>query len=116
MKIINTMQVMLGLFFSVALISASSASTLAAQKASAGSSGAQVQEGTMGTSGTTGKSKGPSRSFGANRGKTVVQFSAQECTDVGGQVLNESNGVCNSGHFCKTTDQNDQDHFVCLSE
>jgi hypothetical protein len=39
-----------------------------------------------------------------------------ECTKLGGSVVSESNGICNSGKFCATEDQNGKGHMVCISK
>ena len=47
----------------------------------------------------------------------LVPLTKAECLQLGGSVLsNAGTGVCNSGKFCHTTDQNGANHNVCISQ
>jgi hypothetical protein len=48
--------------------------------------------------------------------KTIKTLTVQECTNLGGTVNNETLGLCNSGKFCGTTDQNGKKHRVCITK
>jgi hypothetical protein len=43
-------------------------------------------------------------------------LSSGECTQLGGTVSQENYGLCNSGKYCATRDQNGKAHKVCISK
>jgi hypothetical protein len=45
---------------------------------------------------------------------TVKSLSVLECNALGGQIV-EDKVACNSGSFCKTTDQRGKIHRVCIT-
>lgn len=47
---------------------------------------------------------------------TVLPLTENECTDLGGEVNSDNgSGICNSGKYCGTIDQNGHKHRVCIS-
>jgi hypothetical protein len=49
-------------------------------------------------------------------GVKSTPLSESECKDLGGSVIGESSGICNSGKYCKTVDENQKKHFVCIAK
>jgi hypothetical protein len=45
-----------------------------------------------------------------------TKLSEGECTQLGGKVTTENYGICNSGRFCITVDENNKKHAVCISK
>ncbi len=60
--------------------------------------------------------KGPSTGVAAQRPTKIAPLTEGECTQLGGAVITAPPGVCNSGFYCRTTDQKQQSHRVCLSK
>jgi hypothetical protein len=51
-----------------------------------------------------------------NKIDTVLPLTAGECTQLGGTVQSDGGtGICNSGKFCGTRDQNGVAHRVCIT-
>lgn len=45
-----------------------------------------------------------------------TNLSEGECSQLGGKVTAEDYGICNSGRFCITVDENNKKHAVCISK
>jgi hypothetical protein len=53
--------------------------------------------------------------MGQVRPTTAKPLTEEECRKLGGDVVTETSGICNSGTFCGRRDQDGKAHRVCIT-
>ena len=108
--------IVVGICMAVASARTTFVSAQTEQRKPVGTAGAPVQGGTMAPPATPGKPMGPTRPVKTPGKMTATPLTASECSALGGKVWTaQAAGICNSGKYCETTDQNGAKHAACIT-